>query len=349
MLASFIVVIVARQQSPTPPSSFRHLKGTHQQPEQMAAPVNRRMRYGDDMDGMFDRLKDLTDQQRITIKERYRFLMTEYRRRLMMYALLFYILRITMTVGSLTVPALLSLSVSPEDQGLLKWLTWAISLAVTTANGLITLFKVDKRFFMLHSTAERLRTEAWQFLSLGGRYSGHYGSHRPTHANQYVYFTSQLERIRMKHIEEEFIRQADISDPNKNPQEANATSTTSTSTSQPSVSSIDSTPASTQAKRPPNTNVDVPSPADQDTFKTPLPRRRESESTVGSGDDHIVHVPPSTEMPVPGRGSTLSSAIQAGESLLLQTSNLRDIATESGGAPIQPRSVQQESTSPGDA
>ena len=300
------------------------------------------MRYRDDMDNMFDRLTDLTQQQRDTIKERYRFLMAEYRRRLLMYALLFYVLRITMTVGSLTVPALLSLNVSPNDQTLLKWLTWAISLAVTTANGLITLFKVDKRFFMLHSVAERLRTEAWQFLALAGRYSGHYGGHRPTHANQYVYFTSQMEKIRMKHIEEEFIRQADMGDAQKHAA-TTGTATTTTSSSAPSSANVPSPP-------------DTTSPAAaalrrrESVLSPPQHPRRESESTVGSGDDHIVHVPSSTEMSVSGREQqTLSPSGQQGGPLLLQTSELSDVASERSGASVQSGPVQQRPNGPGDA
>jgi hypothetical protein len=278
------------------------------------------------MGGMFDRLPGLSDQQRGTIKERYRFLMSEYRRRLWMYAILFYCLRITMTVGSLTVPALLSLSVSPSQADMLKWLTWSISLAVTTANGLITLFKVDKRFFMLHSVAERLRTETWQYLSLAGRYSGHYGSYKPTHANQYVYYTSQMEKVRMKHIEEEFIRQADISDPNKN---------------HPPTTATAAAPVQEQSglprKSPPPTAVDVPSPADQAALTSPPPRRRESESTIGSNDDAIVHVPATAaiNLPVPGRTETLSPSDRQGQPLLLQTSELSDISTEPRGAALQ--------------
>jgi len=290
----------------------------------------RRMRYPDDMDNMFDTLTDLTEQQRATIKERYRFLMAEYRRRLWMYAMLFYVLRITMTVGSLTVPALLSLSVAPAQVEMLKWLTWSISLAVTTANGLITLFKVDKRFFMLHSVAERLRTETWQYLSLASRYSGHYGGHKPTHANQYVYYTSQLERIRMKHIEEEYIRQADITDPNKVKEE---------------------TGANGKAAPPPPTAVDVPSPADQAALTSPPPRapkgRRESESTIGSHDDAIVHVPAAAPLSVPGRVTSVQASGAQGQPLLLQTSELPNVAPESRGATVQPSTLQQRSDGAG--
>jgi len=168
------------------------------------------MKYIDDVDELIDRLDDLKAIQKDIIKWRYRFLMAEYRRRCRIYSMLFYILRITMTVGSLAVPALLSIQSS--NTAAMYWFTWSLSLAVTTANGILTLFKLDKRFFTLHATAERLRTETYQFIMLSGRYSGHHGHHglKPTHASQYVYYCSQLEKIHMKQIDEEFIKNADM-------------------------------------------------------------------------------------------------------------------------------------------
>ena len=167
------------------------------------------MRFADHMDDIFDRLDDLTLLQRHTIKERYRFLMTEYRRRCHIYAALFYSFRLTMTVGSLAVPALLSIQNSPGAANYLYWMTWGISLAVTTANGIMTLFKLDKRFFMLHATAEQLRSETWQFVALSGRYSGHHGNHKPTHSNQFIYYCSQLEKINMARINDEYVKTGD--------------------------------------------------------------------------------------------------------------------------------------------
>lgn len=165
------------------------------------------MNHQDDMVEMFDNLPGLTTLQRESAKARFRFLLNEYRWRSWQYAILFYLLRITMTVGSLTVPALLSLKVSdPIGEAALYWTTWAISLAVTTSNGLMTLFKLDKRFFMLHGVAERLRTETWQFLTLAGRYSGHYGGDEaPSHANQFVHYCTNIEKIRMRHMDDEYI------------------------------------------------------------------------------------------------------------------------------------------------
>lgn len=159
------------------------------------------------MDDMFDKLEDLTVHQRASIKHRYRFLMNEYRMRAFYYSIIFYVLRTTMTVGSLAVPALLSIQTNTSD---LYWFTWGLSLAVTTANGITTLFKVETRYLTLHTTMENLRTETWQFLELAGRYSGHHGHVvTPTHKNQYVYYCSRIEKIRMKQVGEEFVKHTD--------------------------------------------------------------------------------------------------------------------------------------------
>lgn len=182
------------------------------------------MNSQDDMSEMFDSIPGLTTLQRETVKARYRFLLQEYRWRSWQYAVLFYVFRITMTVGSLTVPALLSLKVDgPVGEAALYWTTWAISLAVTTSNGLMTLFKLDRRFFMLHGVAERLRTETWQYLTLAGRYSGHYNSdEEPTHSNQYVYYCTNIEKIRMRHMDDEYISVGEAENKNKSVQGAAA-------------------------------------------------------------------------------------------------------------------------------
>ena len=172
------------------------------------------MKYIDDLESAFDALTDLTVQQRSSIKNRIRFLLQEYRVRSCLYTALFYTTRLMITVGSLAVPALLSINMKPDTEPFLYWMTWSISLAVTTSNGIVTLFKIDKRFFSLHATMERLRSEIWQYLELSGRYSGILGSsnHKPSHSNQYVYFCSQIEKIRMKHIDDEYVKQANIDD-----------------------------------------------------------------------------------------------------------------------------------------
>jgi hypothetical protein len=275
------------------------------------------MRSQDDMGVLFDTLSDLTPHQRATLKERYRFMIRDYRRRCIIYALLFYILRITMTVGSLTVPALISIktyttSTSDVDSAL-YWFTWALSLAVTTANGLITLFKLDKRYFAIHATAERLRSETWQYLSLSGRYSGSLGGLRPTHKNQYIYYFTKIEKIRMKHVSDEFIRSPSGGvDENKNSAGG---------------------PGSPNNNASPSSNGAVPSPPDQAS----LPRkptaigglvRRDSDSTVGTDDTAIsVANEESTAAALSlhrrGDGSTLRPTGAEGTAVLPSASELR--------------------------
>jgi hypothetical protein len=270
------------------------------------------MRSLDDMTTMFDLLTDLSDQQRSTIKSRYRFLMSEYRRRCQLYTILFYLLRTTITVGSLAVPGLLSLTVPPESQDMLRWLTWSISLAVTTANGLVTLFKVDKRFFLMHSVAEHLRTETWQYLSLAGHYSGHKGGFKPTHVNQYVFYTTRLERIRMNHIEDEYQKQAESA------QEKEADKP---------VSGTPVIPASS-----------VPSPANTKNLQTPAPRRRDSESTIGSNDEVSVSSSGGSAMPAGGG---------ARQSILPAASGVPALTIVEVGAPVSAGLVQPESARAG--
>jgi hypothetical protein len=283
------------------------------------------MNHQDDMAEMFDNLPGLTTLQRESAKARFRFLLTEYRWRSWQYAILFYLLRITMTVGSLTVPALLSLKVSdPVGEAALYWTTWTISLAVTTSNGLMTLFKLDKRFFMLHGVAERLRTETWQYLTLAGRYSGHYGGDEaPSHANQYVHYCTNIEKIRMRHMDDEYISVGE-GDGKKTVQGAATPHTGTTPASAPqapgtvsqSVPAVASTgappmppagtyvPLTTAAVRPSSTYV--PSPPDLSLSRRPSflnqpQQQSQPQPQVGNVISQDTKEPP---LPLPGRSGT---------------------------------------------
>lgn len=266
------------------------------------------MRFDDDIGPMVDTLTDLTLQQRDALKERYRFLMREYRRRSWMYAWMFYVFRITMTVGSLAVPALLSLktyTTSTSDvETPLYWFTWALSLAVTTSNGMITLFRLDKRYFSIYATTERLRSEIWQYISLSGRYSGHFGGMRPTHKNQYVYFFSKLEKIRMKHVSDEYLR-TPIGNDDKTPQ-----SNASIGIGSPS-SAI--TPAMQNVPTPPEPTSLSRIPIQSSTAQI----RRESTSTIGTDDTVIEVAGDKKTLPMHNdTGKTVCATCSARESVL---------------------------------
>ena len=85
-----------------------------------------------------------------------------------------------------------------------------MSLLVTMSNGVLTLFKVEKKYYYLHTVLEQLLSEAWQYVGLTGRYSGELCKpEKPTHKNQFVFFTHAIERIKMKQVEEEYYKLLD--------------------------------------------------------------------------------------------------------------------------------------------
>jgi hypothetical protein len=167
---------------------------------------------------------DLSDIQKKILKERYTQVIYTLYNRTSKYSHLYHIGHFIITVGSLFVPALLSVQYSDttgnnttysNQQIAIYWATWVISLLVTIFNGVITLYRVDKKYFLLITTLERLRSEGWQYFSLTGRYSGYLINHMlPTHTNQFIYFCYAIEKICLKLVSEEFFKNNDKSDTN---------------------------------------------------------------------------------------------------------------------------------------
>ena len=160
----------------------------------------------------------LTDPEKTIIQERYIQVVTNFERRCLFLAIFFHTSRIIITVGSLIVPALLSIqyvdtgpSTNITDPGSFAyrvyWSTWVISLFVSICNGLLSVFKIEKKYYFLHTTLEHLRSEGWQYLQLSGHYSGfHTPNVTPSHSNQFIFFCHFVERIKMKQVEEEYYK-----------------------------------------------------------------------------------------------------------------------------------------------
>jgi len=167
---------------------------------------------------VFNMLPGITSLNQHLFASRYLPLFKSYRARSRYYALVFHSSRFIVTVGSITVPALLSLQSADN----LKWLTWAISLAVTIFNGILTLFKIDKKYYYLHTVRGVLESEAYQFIALAGRYGkARDATATNSHVYQFPYFCIAMEKIRMKQIEEEYFK-ADTTDKNKDQNSAQA-------------------------------------------------------------------------------------------------------------------------------
>ena len=195
---------------------------------------------------------ELSDLQKRILVIRFCGVIKHYRRRVQLVSCLFNIMRFIVTVGSLLVPALLSIqspgSVSAvTSSDTIYWSTWAVSLAVTMSNGILALFKIDKKYFSLNTVLEQLTSEGWQYLELSGRYSGHFGDHihKPTHKNQFVFFCNSVEKIVMRQVEDEFYKVNEGTNP----------ANTNTGTPQ---------------------SILPPSPSDIITVQTPDPPQRES-------------------------------------------------------------------------
>jgi hypothetical protein len=157
----------------------------------------------------------LTSVQKQIIQTRYLNILENFQRRSRNYSYIFFLGHFIVTVGSLFVPALLSIQNSDKSFTFtgfnfavqVYWAAFVISLLVTIFNGILTLFKVDKKYYFLNTTLERLRSEGWQYFSLTGRYDGRLLKNvSPNHSNQFVHFTHYVEKIKMKQVEEEYYK-----------------------------------------------------------------------------------------------------------------------------------------------
>jgi hypothetical protein len=161
---------------------------------------------------------DLTAVQKQIIQIRYVNILENFQKRSRKHTVAFFIGHFIITVGSLMIPALLSIQNASSGTTIggsnfstnVYWATFILSLLVTMCNGLLTLFKIDKKYYFLNTILERLRSEGWQYVGLTGRYSGHLISGAiPSHQNQFVFFTHAIEKIKMKQVEEEYYKTED--------------------------------------------------------------------------------------------------------------------------------------------
>jgi hypothetical protein len=150
--------------------------------------------------------------QKKAITARLQTLLEEYSDRTGRYSRSFHSLRVIITVGSLIVPALLSVQYNVNTAATsideaVYWIVWMLSLLVTISNGIVTLFKVDKKYYVLNTTFQHIVSEGWQYIELSGKYSGHKTPTLiPTHQNQFIIFATSLEKIRMRNIEDEYYK-----------------------------------------------------------------------------------------------------------------------------------------------
>jgi hypothetical protein len=121
------------------------------------------------------------------LQDRYLSLLDNFQIRANRLSCMFYTSQVIMTVGSILVPAFLSIQNS-NYQIQIYWVTWIISILVTLCNGLMTLFKLDKKYYFIYTSFELLKSEGWQYMGLSGRYCPKDAPTVPTHENQFLAF-----------------------------------------------------------------------------------------------------------------------------------------------------------------
>jgi hypothetical protein len=225
-----------------------------------------------DVESIILKLDDLTEVQRDTLRIRFCGIIKFYKARVRTTNIIAFYMHFFVTVGSLIVPALLSIQSPGMSSTMfgateLYWSTWTISLFVTISNGVLNLFKIDKKYYSLNTVLAHLQSEGWQYIALSGRYSGHLGDHvkKPTHKNQFVYFCSMIEKITMRQIQDEYYKVNEDSQKDSKPKLLKSDTTAESSADQKLLSP---------------TNILPPSPLDMISMPSPEANLLVEESAI---------------------------------------------------------------------
>jgi hypothetical protein len=99
------------------------------------------------------------------------------------------IFRLTVVVGGVTVPALVSLDLRGDASTTVRWATFGISLLAAISAAIDELFSYGDKWRHYRGIAEALKSEGWSFVQLTGPYRGR------THAETAADFAGVVERI----------------------------------------------------------------------------------------------------------------------------------------------------------
>lgn len=114
-------------------------------------------------------------------------------------------LRFVMTIGSILLPAILSIGqmdpakLPKNFDTITYWTSWSLSLTITACNGFLQLFSLDKNYIGYSLVVEQLKTEGWQYFQLSGKYEN-----AKTHQQSFKQFCKSIESIKRKQIEQEY-------------------------------------------------------------------------------------------------------------------------------------------------
>ena len=136
----------------------------------------------------------LSPEQKLYFQNRYLDLVNRYRKKYRRINFMYNTLRLTVMIGSIFIPALLTLQKDPTTIISITtyWVVFALSLFVTLSNSMLELFNVAavNTKYWLH--VQRLETEGWQFLNLTESYSKF-----ETVTQGFQKFTSRVEKLHL--------------------------------------------------------------------------------------------------------------------------------------------------------
>lgn len=142
----------------------------------------------------------LNDEQKVQIQERVINIIETYKSNRYYYSFCYYGGKSVITLGSILVPSLMTRDLNNNSKDV-YWFVFIISLFVTIANGFLTAFNIDTKFYVTQNVYFQVQSEFWQFYGLSGKYSGFYINGPLTHINQCKYFLNNIEKMNINYIE----------------------------------------------------------------------------------------------------------------------------------------------------
>mgnify|MGYP006090330559 CR=1 FL=1 len=159
----------------------------------------------DRISNMIDEL-ELMEYQKTLLKNRFLDQVVLYNKKAKTAEFFYILFNVFMTVGSIVLPALLSIQqmdYSEDDrkderiQITIYWLTWIISLVITICNGLIQLLGLNKQYLSYTRTKEKMLSEGWYYFQLTGDYMG------TSHKESFHEFCEEIEKIKEEQVDKE--------------------------------------------------------------------------------------------------------------------------------------------------
>lgn len=175
-------------------------------------------------------LMNITPYNKLILQQRYVNLMEKLDIKRNSTNLWYNILTLVITLGSILVPALISIkdipmyysdnnvyiNVSSDDsieninnkqQHVVFWTVFVISLLVTISNAIIKLYSIDKIYIIRNLKYDELRREGWFFYTLTGNYKDF-----RTNNEAFKLFINNIEYIKSKLLHDELTPEFNITD-----------------------------------------------------------------------------------------------------------------------------------------